>query len=309
MPDKSGIAPRISVIIPSYNSARTIRCCLKAVINQSTSIAFDITVIDSSTDQTPQIIEREFPSIRLIHLETRTLAGAARNLGVQATRAPLCLMLDSDCIAESDVIERFVARHRDGDYAAVAGSLSNGTPKSLSGWVGYMIEFREFIPGAPMRLAKSLPTASIAYRREIFERYGYFEEDLWPAEDLLFNWKLSSAGERLLFDPAIKVTHLNRTGWKEVLSHQIRLGRTSAVARQRSELPGGVLLKYPPLILLMPLVRLLRAFKWFAKEDKNMLLRFSLIWPAYFLAASFWSFGFFNECRKKKLDACPVHNT
>ncbi len=269
MPDKSGIAPRISVIIPSYNSARTIRCCLKAVINQSTSIAFDITVIDSSTDQTPQIIEREFPSIRLIHLETRTLAGAARNLGVQATRAPLCLMLDSDCIAESDVIERFVARHRDGDYAAVAGSLSNGTPKSLSGWVGYMIEFREFIPGAPM----------------------------------------SSAGERLLFDPAIKVTHLNRTGWKEVLSHQIRLGRTSAVARQRSELPGGILLKYPALILLMPLVRLLRAFKWFAKEDKNMLLRFSLIWPAYFLAASFWSFGFFNECRKKKLDACPVHNT
>src|SRR3989442_5593874 len=295
MPHESGIDPRISVIIPSYNSERTIRRCLKALINQSTSIPFDITVIDSSTDQTPQIIEREFPSIRLIHLETRTLAGAARNLGVQATRAPLCLMMDADCVAESDVIESFVARHRDGDYAAVAGALSNGTPKSISGWVGYLIEFREFIPSAPKRLAKSLPTANIAYRRQIFERYGYFEEDLWPAEDLLFNWKLYSAGERLLFDPTIEVTHVNRTGWKEVLSHQVRLGRTSAVARQRSELPGGILIRHPLLILLMPFARLLRAFTWFAKHDWIVFLTFLLIWPAYLLAASFWSFGFLAE--------------
>lgn len=287
--------PAISVIIPSYNSERTIRVCLNAVINQSTSIPFDITVIDSSKDQTPQIVGQEFPSVRLIHLENRTLAGAARNLGVQATRAPLCLMIDSDCVAESDVIERFVARHRDGDYAAVSGSLSNGTPQSLSGWVGYLIEFREFIPGAPMRLEKSMPTASIAYQREIFERYGYFEEDLWPAEDLLFNWKLYRAGESLLFDPDIKVTHMNRTGWRAVLSHQHRLGRTSAVARQRSELPGGILLSYPPLILLMPLFRLVGAVRWFAKYDKRVLLMFLLIWPLYLMAATCWSFGFLSQ--------------
>lgn len=290
--------PRISVIIPSYNSERTIRACLNAVINQSTSIPFDITVVDSSGDQTPQIIEQEFPSICLIQLKNRTLAGAARNLGIQATRAPLCLMIDSDCVAESDVIERFVARHRDGDYAAVSGSLSNGTPNSLSGWIGYLIEFREFIPCAPMRLEKSMPTASIAYQREIFERFGYFEEDLWPAEDLLFNWKLYNAGESLLFDPSIRVTHLNRTGWRTVLSHQLKLGRTSAVARQRSDLPGSVLLRYPPLILLMPLVRLWRALRWFAKYDKQVLLMFLLIWPLYLLAAAFWSFGFLSQTLK-----------
>jgi len=295
IPANSVDDPGISVIIPCYNSERTIRLCLTAVVNQSTSIPFDVTVVDSSTDQTPRIVEQEFPSVRLIHLEHRTLAGAARNLGIQSTRAPLCLMIDSDCVAESDVIERFVARHREGDYAAVSGSLSNGTPKSLSGWVGYLIEFREFIPSAPMRLEKSLPTAGIAYQREIFERYGYFEEDLWPAEDLLFNWKLYSAGESLLFDPDIKVTHLNRTGWRAVLSHQLSLGRTSAVARDRSELPGGILLKYPPLVLLMPPFRLIRALRWFAKHDKQVLLMFLLIWPLYLMAATFWSFGFLSQ--------------
>jgi len=129
---------------------------------------------------------------------------------------------------------------------------------------------------------------------------------MWLAEDILLHWKMFQAGERILFDPSIKVQHLNKTGWGQILYYQIDLGRFSAIARKRGGLPGDILLKYPPLILLMPFARLLRAFTWFVKHDRNMLLRFLLIWPAYLLAASFWSVGFFGECRKKNLDARPV---
>jgi glycosyltransferase involved in cell wall biosynthesis len=287
--------PLVTVIVPCYQSERTIRQCLNAIINQQTSVRFDVIVVDSSSDQTAQIVESEFPSVRLINLSQRTFAGAARNVGIRATRAQFCLMIDSDCIAELDLIERAVARHREDEYAAVGGSLANGTPNSVSGWIGYLIEFKEFMPSAPLRLEKGMPTANLMYRRETLERYGYFDEDLWPAEDLLFNWKLHSADERLLFDPAIKVTHLNRTGWSNVLSYQVRLGMTSAMARERGKMPGVILLKYPVLVLLMPLARLLRAVIWFAKYDKRVLWRFLLIWPMYLLAACFWSFGFLSE--------------
>jgi hypothetical protein len=151
-----------------------------------------------------------------------------------------------------------------------------------------------------MRLEKNIPTANLTYRRETLVRYGCFDEDLWPAEDLLFNWTLQRAGERLLFDPAIKVTHLNRTGWRTVLSYQSRLGETSVIARRRGDLPGRFLLKYPLLILLMPFVRLFRAVTWFAKHDRNVLLMFFLIWPMYLLAAGFWSFGFLREAWKTR---------
>lgn len=287
--------PLVTVIVPCYQSERTIRQCLNAIINQQTSVRFDVIVVDSSSDQTAQIVESEFPSVRLIHLNQRTFAGAARNVGVRATRAQFCLMIDSDCIAESDLIERAVTRHREDDYAAVGGSLSNGTPNSVSGWIGYLIEFKEFMPTAPMRLEKGVPTANIMYRRETLERFGGFDDDMWLAEDILLNWKMYQAGERILFDPAIKVEHLNRTGWRQVLWYQIDLGRLSAVARQRGGLPGGILLRYPPLILLMPMMRLMRAVIWFAKYDKQVLLRFLLIWPMYLLAASFWSFGFLRQ--------------
>ena len=292
--------PLVSVIVPCRNSEATIRRCLTALINQATSIPFDITVVDSSTDQTPQIVNEEFPTVKLIHFDTRTYAGAARNAGTKSTRSTYCMMVDSDCVAEPDLIERAVARHGEDRYAAVGGSLANGTPDSFSGWLGYLIEFREFMPSSPTRIEKSIPTANLTYRREILERYGYFDEDLWPAEDLLFNWKVSSAGERFLFDPEMKVTHLNRTGWSNVLKYQVDLGRTSAMARRRSDLPGSILLKYPPLVLLMPFVRTWNGLVWFVKHDRKTLLPFLLVWPIYLFAAVFWSYGFMSEGRQRR---------
>ncbi|MGA9770115.1 MAG: glycosyltransferase [Blastocatellia bacterium] len=288
--------PRVSVIVPCYNSARTIRRCLTAILNQRTSVSFDVTVVDSSVDDTPEIVAREFPAVRLIHLDERTFAGAARNAGVRATRGEYCLMIDSDCVAHPHLIERAIKRHTEAEYAAVGGSLGNGTPKSLSGLISYLIEFKEFMPSAGLRLEKSVPTANIAYRREVLERYGCFDESMWLAEDILLNWKIYAAGERILFDPQIEVTHLNRTGWREVLTYQVGLGQMSAVARRRGGLPGKILLKYPVLVTLMPFVRTLRAAQWLAKYDRKIFFLFLLIWPLYLLAATFWAYGFLEEC-------------
>ncbi|PYT08733.1 MAG: hypothetical protein DMF60_04080 [Acidobacteria bacterium] len=286
--------PIVSVIVPCYNSERTIRPCLTAIVGQRTAVPFDVIVVDSSLDQTPLIVKQEFPTVRLIHLESRTFAGAARNIGVRATQTPFSLMIDSDCIARPDLLERMIARHRKADYAAVGGSLRNGTPKSLSGWTGYLLEFKEFIPSAPMRDVNTVPTANVTYRRETLERYGYFDDDMWLSEDLLFNWKVHKSGERILFDPAIEVTHLNRTGWREILSYQVSLGRCSAEARRRGGLPGDVLLRHPALTALMPFVRLLRAAKWLARMDSKTFLMFLLISPMYLLGGCFWSVGFFK---------------
>jgi glycosyltransferase involved in cell wall biosynthesis len=296
-------APLVSVIVPCYNSERTIRQCLGAILDQRTTFAFDVTVVDSSSDQTPKIVEREFPSVRLVRFDKRKFAGAARNAGVRATEAPYCFMIDSDCIAQPCLIERAMARHREAQYAAVSGSLRNGTPKSLSGIIGYLIEFKEFMPSAPERLAYGAPTANILYRREALERHGCFDEDMQLAEDILLNWKIHSSGERILFDPAIEATHLNRTGWPKTLSYQVALGRMSALARRRGGLPGKMLLAYPPLIALMPFVRTARAAEWLAKYDKKMFLLYLLIWPGYLLAALFWSYGFLEEAIREKRKA------
>ncbi len=288
-------APEVSIIVPSYNSARTIRACLEAIRKQETTRACEVIVVDSSADETGDIVEREYAEVRLLRLKERAYAGAARNAGVRASRGKYVVMIDSDCIVARDAVERMIERHEQGEYAGVGGSIGNGTPESLSGTIGYLIEFREFMPSAPLRAEKGIPTANIAYRREVFDLHGYFDEDMWPAEDILFNWRLCEAGERLLFDPEIRAVHLNRTGWRDVLSHQVKLGSTSALARRRGELSGGVLLRHPALIIFMPLYRLMKAARWFFSHDKKAFVFFLAAWPLYLLAALWWSWGFMRE--------------
>jgi GT2 family glycosyltransferase len=287
--------PIVSVIVPCYNSERTIRECLRSLLAQQTSIDFEVIVVDSSTDRTPEIVAAEFPCVRLVRLERRTFAGPARNIGVKQSGSPYCLMIDSDCVARPDLVERVVARHSEAEYAAVGGSLKNGTPRSLSGLIGYLIEFKEFMPSTPLRFEKSVPTANIAYRREVFDRHGFFDDEMRLGEDIFLNWRIYTSGERILFDPEIEVTHLNRTGWREVLGYQVELGSYSARARNRGGLPGSILLRFPVLIALMPVMRTWRAFLWLAKHDRKLLLAFMVVWPFYLLAAIFWSYGFFRE--------------
>jgi len=290
-----GAEPLVSILIPCYNSERTIRQCLDSIVGQKTSIPFDVTVIDSSIDGTAGIVTREYPAVRLIRRATRTLAGAARNIGVKATRGNFCMMIDSDCIAEADMVEQVMQRFNEGDYAGVGGAICNGTPHSWSGRLCYLMEFKESMPTTPRRRVRTLATANLTYRRDVFEQLGGFDDTLWLTEDILFNYKLTLAGYSILFDPGIRVTHLNRTGWRTVLSYQYGMGRMSAAARLRGEMPGRVLLRFPILIFMTPFVRLARAAKWLLDYDRNEFLRFIIISPAYLLGSAIWSLGFFNE--------------
>jgi len=290
-----GVDPLVSILIPCYNSERTIRRCLESIVNQETSVPFDVTVIDSSSDRTPEIVAREYPEVKLIRRTSRTLAGAARNIGVRATSGPFCMMIDSDCIAEPDMVDRVMQRFREGNYTGVGGAICNGTPGSWSGLLCYLMEFKESMPCTPRREVRTLATANLTYRRDVFERLGGFDDTLWLTEDILFNYKLTMSGYSILFDPEIRVTHLNRTGWRTVLSYQYGMGRMSAAARLRSEMPGRILLRYPALIVLAPFVRLARAAKWLLDYNSHQFLSFVLLSPAYLLGTAIWSLGFFKE--------------
>jgi GT2 family glycosyltransferase len=301
-----GAAPLVSVIVPAYAAERTIGACVASLAAQQAAPPFEVIVVDSSPDETPDIVEREFSGIRLIRLGSRTPAGAARNRGVREARGSFLLMIDTDCVAEPDLIARMLARHREETYAAVGGALVNGTPRSVSGWIGYLLEFKESMPRAPRRETTSVPTANVMYRRDAFEAAGGFDEQMWMAEDLLLHWRMVNRGARILFDPEIRAIHLNRTGWRQVLAYQIQLGRWSAIARRKGGLPGHLALRVPPLVLLLPVARTLRAFAWLAAHDVRGLAAFFLAWPLYLIAATFWAGGFLAEAQRPPRDAAAL---
>ncbi|RMH63267.1 MAG: glycosyltransferase [Calditrichaeota bacterium] len=215
----------VSVILPSYNSEKTIAPVLRALQNQTFSEPYEIILVDSSEDRTPEIVREQFPEIIYIHLPQKTDPGTARNLGVQKSSGDPILFIDSDCVAEPNWMETFVRLHRETDYAAVGGSVLNGNdPENEIAWAGYMAEFREFLPEHPQREVAHIPTCNISYKRRYLEELGGFNPAYYPQEDLDFNFRLRQAGGKILFYPGASVRHNHRTDWPSFKRHQHNVG-------------------------------------------------------------------------------------
>lgn len=85
----------VSVIIPAYNSSSTIIRALDSVINQTVAVDEIIVIDDGSKDDTCQIVETNYPFVKLIR-QRNSGAAAARNTGVKSANSELIAFLDSD---------------------------------------------------------------------------------------------------------------------------------------------------------------------------------------------------------------------
>lgn len=259
----------VSVVIPCFNGAATIRDCLQALTDQSFGASYEIILVDSSYDATPEIVTRFFPGVRLIHLDKKTDPGSARNIGIKQSKGDPLLFIDADCVADPAWIAKMVERHREG-HPVVGGAVENnnraGDAVALA---GYMAEFREFLPEHPERMMPHVPACNISYKREIFNTYGFFDKNYYPQEDMLYNYRLMDKGIKILFSPDIQVKHTHRSRLKDFFSHQRLIGEVTPAVLDQLDLPGSFLARNPFITLLLgpflPFVKFIRTLGVFLR--------------------------------------------
>ena len=283
-----------SIIIPSYNSRSTISRCLNAVLDQNTDFSYEVVVVDSSSDGTGELIQAQFPQVRLIRIAQRTLPGLARNLGIEVARSKILAFTDSDCIPEPLWLDKMIREHEKLPWAAVGGAVLNSASLNPVAWSGYLLEFNERLPNTPERFIDLLPTCNVAFKRTTFERHGLFPTDLWPSEDHIHSWRLVRAGEQLLFNPSIRVAHVFRPHLRSFMKHQLRLGEASARARRQVDLPHSWAVKHP-LRWLVPFARLILIESRLARWDLLNFVRFNLLLPLCFGGLMAWGIGFCSD--------------
>src|SRR5688572_23072428 len=114
--------PRISIVIPAYNSSDTIADCL-AGLREQTFRDFEVIVVNSSSDEkTRQLVEEGFRGAIFEQAEHRLLPHAARNLGAKHARGELLVFTDPDCRPWPDWLEQLLAAHGSG-HALVCGAI------------------------------------------------------------------------------------------------------------------------------------------------------------------------------------------
>lgn len=285
-----------SVIIPSYNSQLTICQTLDSLQNMQTEYPYEVIVVDSSSDDTPAIIENDYPWVQLIHLEEQTFPGSARNLGLRHAQGSLVAFLDSDCMVIREWLNIIVQTHQTHKkYTAVVGSVGNGTPRNLVGCASYLIEFNEWTPKTKKREISYILGGNVSYKKEIIMKHNLSYTDIFPSEDTIFAQDLLAKGEKILFIPELVVYHINNTSLIKVLKHQYVLGNASARARRDKRMVGDIISKYKFLVLGVPLVRYIRAFIRLLKQNFVLLVEFLVISPIYLLAVFSWSIGYMGK--------------
>ena len=102
--------PKVSVIVPVYNSAGTIDQCLNSVLNQNYTNYEIIIIDDGSTDSSGVICDKycdKNDKVYVFHTENRGVS-SARNLGIEKATGEYVLFIDSDDSIDKEYIEDLI---------------------------------------------------------------------------------------------------------------------------------------------------------------------------------------------------------
>jgi glycosyl transferase family 2 len=215
--------PVISVIVCSYNTRHQIDHALSSLREQDIEAPFEVIVVDSGTDGAADYIRSAYPDVTVVRSERRLWPGPARNAGLRAAAGTYVAFLPADGVAKPDWLRRRVAKHREG-YAAVGGSITNGTPRHPVGTAGYLLEYSALIPSEKILAEQEIPHC-LSYDRALFDQLGKFPEEAETGEDTLFNERLLAAGVEIGFDARVQLDHLNLNGFLPYLQHEYEHGR------------------------------------------------------------------------------------
>jgi glycosyltransferase involved in cell wall biosynthesis len=97
--------PRVSVVIPTYNRARTVGACIESALTQSFTDLEVIVVDDGSSDDTGSALQQTFGDRIRYYFQANQGASVARNRGVEEARGEWIAFLDSDDLWETDKLE------------------------------------------------------------------------------------------------------------------------------------------------------------------------------------------------------------
>jgi len=221
---------KISVILCTFNRCQSLAATLQSLAGSALPDAVDweVLVVDNnSTDLTRQVLDefcRRYPGRFRYLFEPQPGKSFALNNGVRQARGEILAFLDDDVTVERTWLQNLTAPLNGKEWAGVGGRtllagvycaprwLAMKGPYSLGG-----ILAAQFDLGDKARELDRAPYGvNMAFRKEMFGKYGLFRLDLGPSpnreiprpnEDTEFGRRLMAGGERLWYEPSAIVYH------------------------------------------------------------------------------------------------------
>lgn len=242
----------ISVIICTHNRCQSLPKTLSSIAASQlpSSIEWEVLVVDNnSRDQTREVVEdfcHRYPARFHYLYEPHGGKSFALQTGIRAARGSVLAFTDDDVTVEPTWLQNLTAELHSGEWAGAGGRIVLQWPPALPDWLAIEGPWvRHGLPafdqGNEAKLLVGPPFgANMAFRKEMFEKYGVFRMDLGPSpsreipcpnEDTEFGRRLIAAGERLRYEPSAIVYHPvpeSRINKKNFLDWSFDFGRARA---------------------------------------------------------------------------------
>jgi glycosyltransferase involved in cell wall biosynthesis len=242
----------LSIVIPTFNRAATLRQSLQQLIPQADALGDDVEMIvvdDGSTDDTAKVVSSLAHegrlSIRYVHQPNRGPA-AARNLGMHTARAEHILFLGDDIFPQPGLLEAHLnayAHQEPRPTFAVLGLVIWDPSLEITPFMKWWGDQRLRFPASRkpgFTDSWRFYTCNVSAQREFLLADGGFDEEFPNAafEDTELAFRLSKRGLELYFEPRALAYHHHPTDIGAAYRQMETAGRSFQYFHHKTGYPG-----------------------------------------------------------------------
>ncbi len=228
---RKGRKPKVSVVVPVYNSERTIEKCLLSILDQTYPDYEVVVAYTRSPDRTLKIIKKVMKKddrVRMVKCKVRG-RGAARNTCIEGARTDILVWTDADCEVPRDWVERMVAPILVDDEDVVQGNES-----SAGGGLWPTLSQRAGQRHLDVHMKKKgyidhLDTKNFAVKSSVLDDVGGFNGVMRSNEDFEFKVRLTKNMYKIRYLSKVKVVHHHRKTLKALLYQKYEQGYWTSV--------------------------------------------------------------------------------
>jgi glycosyltransferase involved in cell wall biosynthesis len=260
----------VSFVVPVRNEEEYIRASLQSLVEQSYPASdCEIIVVDGrSSDRTREIIEelrQRNPQVHCLD-NSAGIVPIAMNIGIRAARGEVIIRADGHNVYPQDYaancvkyLEETGADSVGGPWVTVAADESfNATLVAAILSSPFGVGNSKFRTSKEEGFVDTVPFG--AFRREIFERVGMYNEKLVRNQDNEFNARIRKAGGRIYLTPALATHYHPVKGFMGLLKYAFKTSKWHVFTLRENRESMGLRHLAPAVFLLLLLVLLLASF-------------------------------------------------
>ena len=254
----------VSVVMPIYNEAKYIERCIDSLLEQDYSQEKMewIFVDGNSTDDTVRKINgyvKKYPALIRVLKNPYKIVPYAMNIGIENSKGKYIIRLDAHADYAKDYISKCVCYLEITDADNVGGIAETKARGFIGGCIAKMLSSRfgvgnsEFRTNGKSGYVDTVPFG--AFRREVFSKYGGYDERLVRNQDNELNYRIRKNGGKIYLSDEIHFSYYCRDSIKGITDMALKNGMWNVITMKLC--PGAMGIRhFVPMVFVLSIIGL-----------------------------------------------------